>query len=204
MEQRSEDEDSGVENDGTATDGEGAPGTNANSDSDSDDAGKDPRIKELSDEAARRRIENKQLKIDLDAAKSTLKEIEDKDKSEVERANAKMAELELKLEENNAALQQERIEKAFLASNKYTWHNSERALALVDLADVVIDDGKVTGLDKALEKLAKSDPYLIKTADDPPNGSGPTGTPAGSGEGKGGKGAVDREKLMVKYPALRR
>ena len=193
--------------DGTGTTDSGAaPEGSTDSAGSEDTEGKDPRVKELSDEAARRRIENKELKTQLDEAMKSLKAIEDKDKSEVERATARVAELEAKQAEMEASLQKERIEKAFLASNKYAWHSPDRALALVDLSEVNIDDdGAVSGLDKALEKLAKSDPYLIKATDDA-GGSGaktPSGTPAGSGS-KGDKGAADREKLMVKYPALRR
>lgn len=203
MGQSPEDED-GTDTGAGTTDDTTPPGEGDAGDS-NDTASKDPRVKELSDEAARRRIENKELKTQLDEAMSKLKEIEDKDKSEVERATAKLAELEEKLTANETALQQERIEKAFLASNKYAWHNSERALSLVDLSEVTIDeDGKVTGLDKALEKLAKSDPYLIKSeGSDGDKGTGPTGTPAGSGDKKD-KGAADREKLVSKYPVLRR
>ena len=190
--------------DGTNTDESAALGGTDNGQGDDGNDGKDIRVKELSDEAARRRIENKQLKTALDEALGKLKSIEDKDKSEVERATSHAAELEAKLAELATALEQERIQKAFLASNKYTWHNPERALALVDLADVTIgEDGTVTGLDKALEKLAKSDSYLIKDSADDAGGSTPTGTPAGSGT-KQDKGAVSREKLMAKYPALRR
>lgn len=188
------------EDDATSTAPGGSEGSEGN-----DDDGRDPRVKELSDEAARRRIENKELKAQLDSAMQQLKAIEDKDKSEVEKATARVAEFEAKVAEMEAALQKERIQNAFLSSNKYTWHNPERALALVDLSEVSIDDdGSVSGLDKALEKLAKSDPYLIKSTDDSaPTGGSPSGTPAGSGSKKD-KGAADRDKLLAKYPALRR
>jgi chromosome segregation ATPase len=194
----------GIVTDDENDDASSTPPGGAVSEESTDNEGKDPRVKELSDEAARRRIENKELKTQLDTAMQQLKAIEDKDKTEVEKATARVAELEAKQAEMENELQQERIQNAFLASNKYTWHNPERALALVDLNDVKInDDGKVDGLDKALEKLAKSDPYLIKSSDDggtPPAGA--SGTPAGSGS-KGGKGA-DRDALLKKYPALRR
>jgi hypothetical protein len=196
---------SAEEQDEDTTDTPDPAGVDSGSDEGSGDEGKDPRVKELSDEAARRRVENKALKTQLEEALQQLKGIEDKDKSEVEKATARVAELEAKQAEMETQLQQERIQRAFLASNKYTWHNAERALSLVDLSEVTIDDdGKVTGLDKALEKLAKSDPYLIKATDE--GGSAPkgaSGAPAGSGS-KGEKGAADREKLMAKYPALRK
>lgn len=133
-----------------------------------------------------------------------LKEYEDKDKTELERANAAAEEAIKERNDAQAALRAQRINNAFLTSNKHAWYNPERALSLLDLSEVSIaDDGSVTGLDKAIEALAKSDPYLIKTADGNDNGTPPpSGTPAGSGNGK--KPANSRESLMEKYPALRR
>ena len=193
-----------IDDDEQETDDTTPPGDGEDGEGDGNE-GKDPRVKELSDEAARRRVENKALKTQLEEALKQLKSYDDKDKSEVDKATARVTELEALVAQQEESLQQERIHTAFLASNKYTWHNSERAMSLVDLSEVTIDDdGAVSGLDKALEKLAKSDPYLIKSSEDggSPKG-GPTGTPAGSG-GKGEKGAADREKLLAKYPALRR
>jgi hypothetical protein len=134
-----------------------------------------------------------------------LREFEDKDKSELEKAQRNAEEAIKERDEAHAALQRERINNAFLTSNTYAWHNSERALSLLDLSEVTIkDDGKVEGLDKAIASLAKSDPYLIKTSDET-KGSDlpPSGSPAGSGA-KNGKATTDRDKLMDKYPALRR
>jgi hypothetical protein len=115
------------------------------------------------------------------------------------------------LEKDNEALQQAtkdlRIENEFLASNKYTWHNPKRALQVADLSEVTItEDGKVEGLDKALDALAKSDPYLLKKSDGTDDGDGPDGK-SGSGAGSGRKDdkkTVDKETLAKKYPALRR
>lgn len=164
----------------------------------------DPRIKELSDEAARRRVEARDAKARAEAAEAKLKEIDDANKSEIDRATARAAELEAENAQAQAALKEARIQNAFLASNKYQWHNAERALALVDLSEVTIDeDGKVTGLDKALEALAKSDSYLIK-GDDAGDGTPPgsTGAPAGTGKKKD-PAVATREQLASKYPILR-
>lgn len=140
----------------------------------------------------------------LNEALNRLKEFEDKDKSEIEKAQADAAEAAKRAEAAETALQRERVNNAFLLHNKVTWHNPERALALLDLSDVTIaEDGTVIGMDKAIEALSKSDPYLIKTEDTPAGDLPPSGTPAGSG-GRKPNASADREKMLAKYPALRR
>ena len=172
-----------------------------------EDSGKDerdPRIKALSDEAAKRRVENKQLKADLDKALARIKEIDDADKSEVDRLTEQVAELTSKQEEAEASLREARLHNAFLASNKYTWHEPETALKLVDLSEVEIEeDGSVKGMDKALKALADSKPFLVRKEEEEDEPKTPTGTPAGSG-GRKDKSKLDRERLEKKYPAIRR
>jgi len=202
----------GASEDDDSNDGDDGDGTDDSSEDDGADdqddkdkhKGKDPRVKELSDEAAARRVANKKLQTELDEAKKALKEIEDKDKTEVERLTAENVELKAKLGEKDSSLRQRTLDNAFLASDKHSWANPETALKLADLSEVEIDeDGKVTGLDKALDKLAKSDPYLLKK-DDGNNGggAGSSGGAVGSGKEKD-KGALDREKLQRKYRVLR-
>jgi len=134
-----------------------------------------------------------------------LRSFEDKDKTELEKAQRDAAEAAAREKAANEALKRERINNAFLMSNKFSWHNPERALTLLDLSDVTIDEaGKVTGLEKAIESLAKSDAYLLK-APDPTPGSDlpPSGQPTGGG-GPAKVAKADRDKLLEKYPALRR
>lgn len=139
----------------------------------------------------------------LNETLARLKEFEDKDKSEIEKAQADAAEAQKRAEEAETALKRERINNAFLLHNSVTWHNPEKALALLDLSEVTIsDDGTVVGMDKAIEALAKSDAYLVKTEDTPGGSLPPSGAPAGSGP-KGQK-QLDREALRKKYPALNR
>lgn len=96
------------------------------------------------------------------------------------------------------------IRLEFMANNKFSWRNPKAALRLLDLTDVEInDDGEVEGLDEAIAALAKSDPYLLagkgdgKEDDDKP---GSTGQKTGSRK----RGNANRDKLVNKYPALRR
>lgn len=201
-----EDDDDDPDDTGDGGDGSGGDGDgNDNAGSAGDGKQGDPRIKELSDENARRRNEAKTLKQQLADAQAKLKEHEDAGLGELDKAksdlesttaeNAKLAEAILKL----------RIDNAFLSSNKHTWKNPKAALRLVDLSEVEIDDdGEVTGLDKALDALAKSDPYLLADSGDD-DGDG-DGTPTGQNPvpKKQKKGDPGRDALTKKYPALRR
>lgn len=92
--------------------------------------------------------------------------------------------------------------------------NPKAAFRLLDLDDVEIDDdGDIIGLDDAIKALAKSEPYLLvdkaKDEDDEDEDDDEdkprrrrTGTPAGGSKRK--KGNPNRDKLVSKYPALRR
>lgn len=152
------------------------------------------RRKEAEEEAARLRKENEELK--------------GKDTPEQEKLQQKVQEQETQISALEDSLRSAHLENAFLKDNTFTWHNPGRALKLADLSKVEIDDdGTVHGLKEALDKLAKSDPYLIKQEDksekkDPPN----TGDP----KNKSKKDKVDENKddqqkrLLQKYPALRR
>lgn len=134
-----------------------------------------------------------------------IREYEDKDKTELEKAQRDAEEARAKAAAAEESLKRERINNAFLTSNTVQWHNPATALSLLDLSEVTIsEDGTVKGIEKAIEALSKSDPYLVKPegetkgADLPPSGSN-----VGSGT-KGDKGKADRDKLLDKYPALRR
>lgn len=171
--------------------------------SEEDDKTKDPRIKELSDENAKRRNEAKRLADELAKAQAKLKEIDDADKSETERLTSEVTELK----ERNAQLinvnKELSIKIAFLSDKKHTWRNPDSALRLIDLSEVDIDeDGKITGLDKAIKALADSDSYLLEPPDED------TGLPKQSSGDRTkrptDKKAKTREDLVKKYAALQR
>jgi predicted RNase H-like nuclease (RuvC/YqgF family) len=171
-----------------------------------DDKSKDPRIKELSAENARRRHEAKRLADELEAAKAKLKEHEDADKSETEKLSAQVVELKERTAQLIKVNQELSIKNAFLADKKHAWRNPDSAMKLLDLGEVEItNDGTVNGLDKAIKKLAESDSYLLEQPDDegsgkPPrqaSGERPPGKPAGKAE-------KTREDLVKRFPALQR
>ena len=141
-------------------------------------------------------------------AERKIREYEDKDKSELEKAQRDAKEAQERLKQTESQLLKTRIHNKFLASNKYTWHDPETALALLDLENVKVeDDGKVTGLDDAIKALADAKPFLIKTEDkgkEKPKGGKPSGNNPPSNPGGNGGRNTDRARLEEKYPALRR
>lgn len=140
-----------------------------------------------------------------DAAEKKVKEFEKKDLTAIDAAKQEAKEAEEARKAIAAQLKTTRIENAFLASNKIAWHNPSRALQMADLSEVSIDeDGKVDtkALEKALENLAKSDAYLVKSKDDGDEGSGKSGDGVGSGRKQGSKNKIERDKLASKFPAL--
>jgi predicted RNase H-like nuclease (RuvC/YqgF family) len=173
--------------------------------SEDEDKAKDPRIKELSDENARRRNEAKRLADELAKAQARLKEIDDADKSATERLEGKISDLEKQNEALLAANKELSIKNAFLADKKHAWRNPDSALKLLDLSEVDIDDdGKISGLDKAIKKLADSDSYLLEPTDEN------TGLPPRQASGDRtkqqpkDKATKSREDLIKRFPALQR
>jgi len=172
--------------------------------SEDEDKTKDPRIKELSDENARRRNEAKRLADELAKAQARLKEIDDADKSETERLNSKIAEQEKRIDALVAVNKELSIKNAFLADKKHSWRNPDSALKLLDLGEVDIDeDGKITGLDKAIKKLADSDSYLLEPQDE---NTGLPKQPSGdrTRQAPADKAKKTREDLIKRFPALQR
>lgn len=122
-------------------------------------------------------------------------------KNDLQKANDTLA-------TTQAALDSALLDNAFLTENSHNWQNPARVLKLVDRDTVRIEDGKVVGVKEALEALAKSDPYLLKTEDGGQqqgggNGGGATGQQH-NGNRNQDKGKPSREELARKYPALRR
>lgn len=170
----------------------------------------DPKAKiaALEDEKNRHVRRRQEAETERDELRQKLKSIEDRDKSDADRNSERLTELTSENENLRVNLKKSRIENAFLMDNKYNWHNPGRALQVVDLSDVEIDsDGNVLGMRKALDALAKSDPYLLKQesnsedAEPKPNTQNGQRTPSRKDKSRG---AGRDEELRKKYPALRR
>lgn len=187
-------------------------------DDDADDKSKtSSRVKELSDENAKWRLKYKnrgQRIAQLEAEIEKLKQGKPKSKSEDDDDDAggddKSNELKTENEKLKEKLvtQQIRMEFNDLVTGSDAlakFKNPKTAFRLLDLSEVEIDeDGDITGLDDAIKALAKSDPYLLDTGkdDEDEDERQPTaGQPTGR---KKGRGNPNRDKLLEKYPALRR
>lgn len=166
------------------------------------------KIAALEDEKNRHVKRRQEAEKAAEELKKRLDDLEGKDKSELEKATARVTELESENKAMSESLKTARLENAFLTDNTYQWHNPRRALALADLSDVEIDsDGTVSGLKKALDALAKSDAYLLKKDESEDDGKqDPPGTGGGTNPSKKQKQKTNAEQdaLRAKYPALNR
>ena len=173
------------------------------SDDDNGERVRNPKLKALSDENARRRAQLKDAKQREADLAAKLKEYEDKDKTDVDRATGEAAELKKTNEALAGTNRKLALQLAFSIDRKYDWHDGAAALRLLDLDGVEIDDdGEVTGMSEAIKSLATKHPYLVKPKDDGGPGSGSTG----SGQppnGRKTKQGTQREVLEKKYSALR-
>lgn len=130
-----------------------------------------------------------------------LDEIDNANKSELEKAQADLAKATERAEKAERDAHEAKIGREFLKFPGYDWHDPETALALVDLSSLEIEeDGKVKGMKEAVEKLAKAKPFLLKSKKEEAPGGGTPGTP--SGHSPGGRPNVkqeQREALVKKY-----
>ena len=123
------------------------------------------------------------------------KQIEAYEAEQAARAEAEMSELEKaraaaeKAEaERQAALQQasEMVLRSSIIAKaaSLNFADPEDAYALLDKSDLVVEEGKVAGLDEALKGLADSKPYMIRAEKPKLGASNPGGAahPANEGE----------------------
>jgi hypothetical protein len=97
--------------------------------------------------------------------------------------------------------------REFLKFPGFDWHDPDTALALVDMSNVKIEDGKVTGVKEAVQKLAKEKPFLLKSqpGQTPANNGAQVGKGSPSGHNPAAKIAggdtqvAQREHLIAKY-----
>lgn len=166
------------------------------------------KIAALEDEKQRHVRRRVEAETERDELKRRLEELEGKDQTEVEKLTKERDGLKEENTTLKTSLRDAQLNNAFLSDNTYEWHNPGRALALADLSEVEIDsDGTVHGLKKALDALAKSDSYLLKSksdAKDPADGAPDTSGVANASKKRKGQDDASEEALLTKYPALRR
>lgn len=123
----------------------------------------------------------RQFEREAETLKKKLEALEEEDRkrkeaelSEAERARAEAERAKAKAESLEQQLRTTRLRHAVeLKASEMGFHSPQAAYALADLSDAEIgEDGTAKGIDKALNALAKSDPYLVKEE----TGSGSGGT----------------------------
>jgi hypothetical protein len=130
-----------------------------------------------------------------------LKQLRDKDLPEAEKLKRDHEEAVKTVEKLTNTNRELALKVAFLGDNTYSWHNPERAMRLIDLSQVTIDDdGAVSGLKDALNALAKSDAYLIK-ADGEDVAKTPPGTAPGN-NGTNGTGGPKKGAMASRLPVM--
>jgi hypothetical protein len=130
-----------------------------------------------------------------------LQQIRDKDLPEAEKLKRDAEAIKAENERLKADLQKRVVENAFLKDNTVKWHDPSAALRLADMSQVVVDDdGTVSGLKKALEDLAKANPWMIDKGT--PESTPPAGAPPMNGGGSASSGNADMKKLEGRIPAL--
>ena len=146
---------------------------------------------ELKRENAERRtaleaFEKKQVKEKAD--------LEEKNLSDAEKAEARISALEAKDEASQAQLKAERIRIAIITeATALGFENPEHAFALVDKSEIKITDGTVSGFEKSLKALVESGALAMK---DQKRGDS-LGTPLG--KGKPATGADQQEAPIVRF-----
>ena len=196
------------------------------SDEDSDDGDKPPKLtraQQLAAEAKKYRLRARDYRRERDDALAELEKLKNgkgnpaddkgKDEDKSDDSSAKLEAENQTLQERLVA-QQLRMEFTDMVTGSKAvakFKNPKTAFRLLDLDDVEVDkDGTIEGLEDAIKALAKAEPYLLDTGKDDEDEDEDevsdrrrrkaTGRPTGSP----GKGNPNRDKLVSKYPALRR
>jgi len=146
---------------GTDDDGDGTEGDGSNDDDVEDDKSSDT-ISRAEYERLTLRMKNADRR--ATAAENKVREFENKDKTELEKIKEERDEAIKARDEAHESLTKARMENAFFAHSKVTWHDPQDAFRLADLREVTIeDDGTVVGMEAAVKALAKAKPHLVKS-----------------------------------------
>ena len=204
-----DDKDKGASGSGDGADDEGGEGESGASGTDSgggDSTVKDPDKKKLADEAAKHRTTAKAERDRANAAEKKLRELEDKDKSELEKATRDLAEAQATNEKLQVTVTRQAVKLAFFESGAAAqFKNPAKALRLLDLDDLKPnEDGEmdVKEVKARAEALLKTDGYLAADGSNDGGDGTPGGSPNNGRRGKKADEAATRQKLAAKFPAL--
>lgn len=145
-----------------------------------------------------------------DAAEKEAQKLKDAQLTEAQRTEKALKDTQAENAQLQGVIKDLQIKNAFLTDNSHDWHDARAALKLADLSGVEItDDGTVTGLKQALDAVAKSSPYLLKTKADgeTDNGKGTKQTQQQTGVtgvAGGGNGATGNniDSLAKRFPQI--
>jgi hypothetical protein len=143
-------------------------------------------VEELRSEAKGYRLKLRDTEKRVEDLEAKLKDISDAEKPEVERLTEEKARLETLLKDREVELQTSAVNTAIrMSAVQANVVDVEAVTALIDRNEITFEDGSVAGVDKALKKLLKDKPYLIKGGEEiPPPTPGAGGTPMGQGNKK--------------------
>lgn len=189
-------DDDGADNDDQQTD----------DDADTDDTGDDDKGTETVAKSELDKVTERMKAADrrASAAEAKVKEFEKAGQTEAEKLQSERDEAKASADSAAEALKTVRIENAILSlKNAPTWHDPEEAVAILRRSYMdgveIGDDGKVTGVEAAVKKLAKDKPYLVN------NQTGTSSTADQmNGKRKGDKGDVTAKtaELKSRFPSL--
>ena len=192
-------------------------------DDDSDDDGKsgssDTSPEALAEELARVRKRMEAADRRASAAEAKVREYDDKDKSELEKAQRDLQETLAVVEDLKKTNNELRIRQAVMADSTIKWKDPEDVFAEIGrMDDLELDEktGEVKNLKQVLRDLAQRKKHWVETDsskdddedDDTSGGGGSTKKSSGnSGSGNRRKGkddAIDAKALAKKSPHLQR
>lgn len=186
--------------DGEGEQGSGASGSGGNTDI------KDPDKKRLADEAAKHRTTAKAERDRANAAEKRLRELEDKDKSDLEKAQRDLTEAQAQVDKLTATVSAQAVRLAFFESGAGAlFKNPAKALKLLDLDDLKPnEDGEIDAKEvKArADALLKTDGYLAADGSNDGGDDKPGGSPNNGRKNRGKDSEASRQKLVSKFPAL--
>lgn len=201
--------DAGAGDAGTGSGDAGSGDTGTGSGTDADPDVKDPDKKRLAAEAAEWRRKLREQEASNKALADKLREFEDKDKSELEKAVRDAAEHKQRADKLEKQLNDIVVKMSFFESGSAAlFKNAATGLRLIDLDGITVgEDGTVDSkaIKAKAEALLKEQPYLAADGDSDSGTGGDQGSPSGKpNNGKRSKDQVDYEALAKKFPALRR